>query len=103
MLGLTKNSTLVAMGGAGASAGMSEPGAGTDVMGMRTTAVPDGADHWVLPGARAAGVVGRSPRGLPSHSVAYVLNYTDPTESQSHIGRYHHNQEDQKCTDIKTK
>jgi len=32
--------------------GMSEPGAGTDVMGMRTTAVPDGADHWVLSGSK---------------------------------------------------
>ncbi len=31
--------------------GMSEPGAGTDVLGMRTSAVRDG-DHWVLNGAK---------------------------------------------------
>jgi isovaleryl-CoA dehydrogenase len=30
---------------------MSEPGAGTDVLGMRTTATRDG-DHWVLDGAK---------------------------------------------------
>jgi isovaleryl-CoA dehydrogenase len=34
-----------------AGMGMTEPGAGTDVMGMTTTAVRDGA-HWVLNGAK---------------------------------------------------
>src|SRR5207302_4252611 len=39
--------------------GLSEPQAGADVMGMRTRAVPDGADGWILNGTKCwmSGVV----------------------------------------------
>jgi alkylation response protein AidB-like acyl-CoA dehydrogenase len=42
----------IADGSLRAAFGLSEPQAGSDVMGMRTRGVPDGSDGWVLNGAK---------------------------------------------------
>jgi alkylation response protein AidB-like acyl-CoA dehydrogenase len=67
----------VATGDARAGFGLSEPQAGSDVMGMRTRAVPDG-DGWVLNGTKCW------MSGVQQADWYCVFAKTGPVESRAH-------------------
>jgi alkylation response protein AidB-like acyl-CoA dehydrogenase len=69
--------TPVATGEARAAFGLSEPQAGSDVMGMRTKAVPDGSD-WVLAGTKCW------MSGVRQADWYCVFAKTGPADSRAH-------------------
>jgi alkylation response protein AidB-like acyl-CoA dehydrogenase len=69
--------TPVATGTARAAFGLSEPQAGSDVMGMRTRAVRDG-DHWVLSGTKCW------MSGVDQADWYCVFAKTGPVDSRAH-------------------